>query len=273
MSSLFPGMDPYLESPDWFPDLHGSLIIFLKASLQNRLPESYYAQSSQRVWLEYTRRYVEPDVEVVKRPRRARRESRGGIAVAERRAADPLVLTVETVEHGPFKESFLEIRRRKGKEIQLVTSIEVLSPANKAPGNPGRDKYLEEQREVLNSPIHLVEIDLLRGGTHTSALPRELVRSKAGPFDYHVSIHRFDRPQEFVFYPILLDEVLPTISIPLLPGDADVALDLPAAFDKAYDAGPYRREIEYGKDRIVPALKPEQAKWASTQTKKKHPGS
>ena len=30
MPSPFPGMDPYLESPDWFPDLHGSLIIFMK---------------------------------------------------------------------------------------------------------------------------------------------------------------------------------------------------------------------------------------------------
>jgi hypothetical protein len=180
---------------------------------------------------------------------------------------------VETIEHGPFKESYLEIRRRKGREIQLVTSIEVLSPADKTPGNPGRDKYLEKQREVLDSPIHLVEIDLLRGGTHTSAVPRDLVRSKAGPFDYHVSIHRFDRPQEFVFYPILLDQVLPDISIPLLPGDADVALDLQAAFEKAYDAGPYRREIDYGKDRIAPALKPEQAKWVLAQTKKKLSGS
>jgi hypothetical protein len=272
MSSPFPGMDPYLESPDWFPDLHGSLIVLLKASLQQALPDSYYAQSSQREWLEYTRRYVEPDVEVVRRPRRARREDRGGTAVAERRAADPLVLTVETIEHGPFKESFLEIRRRKGKEIQLVTSIEVLSPANKTPGNPCRDNYLEKQREVLDSPIHLVEIDLLRGGTHTSA-PRELVRAKAGPFDYHVSIHRFDRPQEFLIYPILLQQVLPTISIPLLPGDGDVTLDLQSAFDKAYDAGPYRREIEYGKDRIAPSLKPEQAKWALAEIKKKQSGS
>src|SRR3954454_16341035 len=177
MSSPFPGMDPYLESPDWFPDLHAGLIFCLKQSLQERLPESYYAQSSQRVWLEYTRRYVEPDVEVVKRPRRARREDRGGIAGAERRAANPLVLTVETVEHGPFKESFLEIRRRKGKEIQLVTSIEVLSPANKSPENPGREKYMETQRECPNSPVHLVETALRRGSARSSAVPRERVRS------------------------------------------------------------------------------------------------
>jgi hypothetical protein len=59
-------MDPYLESPDWFPDLHDSLITFVKGTLQQLLPESYYAQSSQRVWLEYSQRYVEPDLEVVR---------------------------------------------------------------------------------------------------------------------------------------------------------------------------------------------------------------
>ena len=61
-------------SPEWtptwrawtrFPDLHDSLITFVKGTLQQRLPEFYYAQSSQRVWLEYSQRYVEPDLEVV----------------------------------------------------------------------------------------------------------------------------------------------------------------------------------------------------------------
>jgi hypothetical protein len=46
-----------------------------------------------------------------------------------------------------------------------------------------------------------------------------------------------------------------------LPGDADVPLDLQAIFDRAYDGGPYQREIEYGKYPIVPRLKPEQAEW------------
>jgi hypothetical protein len=46
MPSSFPGMDPYLESPDWFQDLHGSLITLMKGTLQHSLPESYYAPSS-----------------------------------------------------------------------------------------------------------------------------------------------------------------------------------------------------------------------------------
>ncbi len=52
MPSPFPGMDPYLESPRFFPDLHAGLIFAMKAELQGRLSQAYYAQSGQRVWLE-----------------------------------------------------------------------------------------------------------------------------------------------------------------------------------------------------------------------------
>ncbi|MGC8639537.1 MAG: DUF4058 family protein [Isosphaeraceae bacterium] len=203
MPSPFPGMDPYLESPDWFPNLHHDLIFCIKEMLQSRLPSSYYVQSNQRVWLEYSRRYVEPDAEVVhSRPTR-RKRGRGGLAVAEPHPAEPLVISVETVEHGPFQESFVEIRQRRGREVRLVTSLEVLGPSNKTPGNPGREQYLNKQREVTSGEVHLVEIDLLRGGTHTSAVPRELAEARAGRFDYHVSVHRFDQPKNFLLYPIL----------------------------------------------------------------------
>ncbi len=40
MPSPFPGMNPYLETPDWFPDLHDSLITFIKGLLQHSLPET-----------------------------------------------------------------------------------------------------------------------------------------------------------------------------------------------------------------------------------------
>ena len=34
-------------------------------------------------------------------------------------------------------------------------------------------------------------------------------------------------------------------------------------FDRCYDAGPYRREIQYGVDPVVPPLSEEQARWAA----------
>jgi hypothetical protein len=52
-------------------------------------------------------------------------------------------------------------------------------------------------------------------------------------------------------------------NVQLLPGEPDVPLDIQAAFDRAYDGGPYGRAIEYGKDPIVPRLIPKQAEWAA----------
>lgn len=267
MRSPFPGMDPYLENPDWFPNLHHDLITYIKQTLQSRLPESYYAQSDQRVWLEYSRRHVEPDVEIVHSRRRQRRRSGGAVALAERLPAEPVVVSVETVEHGPFRESFIEIKKREGKSVRLVTSLEVLSPSNKTVGNPGREQYIQKQREVLGSDVNLVEIDLLRGGVHTTAVPRDEAVAQGGRFDYHVSVHRFNRPNDYFVYPIPLENPLPLIGIPLLPADPDVTLDLQMVFDQAYVAGPYSREIDYGEDPIVPPLRPSQIKWMASLRK------
>ncbi len=125
-------------------------------------------------------------MEVVSARKKCKKRGRGGVAVAAHQTAEPVVVMVESVEHGPFEESYLEIRRRKGKEVRLVASIEILSLSNKSPGNPGREQYLTKQKEVLGGPVHLVEIDLLRGGTHTTAVPRELIEANVGPFEPRV---------------------------------------------------------------------------------------
>src|SRR5262249_50274477 len=68
-------------------------------------------------------------------------------------------------------------------------------------------------------------------------------------------------------HPIALTQRLPELAIPLSPGDPDVPLDFQTVFDQSYDFGPYRREIEYGKDPVVPRLNPEQAEWAASVLK------
>ncbi len=101
-------------------------------------------------------------------------------------------------------------------------------------------------------------------GTHVTAVPCQIAREKAGPFDYHVSVHRFDRPKDYFVYPIRLDQRLPAIMIPLLPEDPELLLDLQAVFNQTYDLGAYRKVIRYGEEPIKPALRPEQAKWVKT---------
>jgi hypothetical protein len=113
----------------------------------------------------------------------------------------------------------------------------------------------------LDADVHLIEIDLLRDGLHTTAVPRWRILQKAGPFDYHVSVHPFDSLDKFFLYAVPLEQCLPEIAIPLLPGDGSVQLDLQAVFDRCYDSGPYRRRVRYDPSLIVPPLEPERLEW------------
>ena len=259
MPSPFPGMDPYLESPEFFPGLHDNLVIELERALQACLPPAYFADTRSRVWVEYMERAFEPDVDIVRSsdaPAGIGSDNGGGTAVAVR--VQPVVVYVPN----ETREIFLEIRTVQG-ERRLVTALEVLSPSNKIPGAHGRDKYEEKQLEVLSSKVNLIEIDLLRGGTHTTAVPRARAEAEAGPFDYHVCVRRFANLGRYFVYPIRLEQRLPEIAIPLLPGDPDVAIDLQAVLDRCYDFGPYRRISPYRDANPVPPLRPEQQEWAS----------
>lgn len=261
MPSPFPGMDPYLEHPDVFAGLHDGIIAYLRESLQPTLPPPYYADIGRRAWIEVSERYIGPDVNVLRtRSGEARKkDGNGGVATATRTAIRPLVIHVP---HDEQRELFVEVYAGRGKNRRLVTSIEVLSPSNKKPGEEGRNLYLRKQRELLGSKVHLVEIDLLRGGEHTTTVPYQRLFATAGPFDYHVCVHHFDNLEDYFVYPIQLADPLPTVSIPLLPGDGAVCLDLQAVFTRSYDTGPYTREIDYRRDRPMPPLSAKQARWA-----------
>jgi hypothetical protein len=255
-------MDPFLEHPDFFPDLHGRFHVYISEALQFSLPPPYFAVINERLWVATTARHIEPDADVLSGDWSVA-ESSAVAAVAPTKPTPtrtrPLVFEVADDER---RESFVEIRTRlaDGGE-RVVTTIEVLSLSNKTPGEKGRKLYLQKQAEILGSEVHLVEIDLLRGGKHTTPVLLDRLRRKAGPFDYHVSVHRFDQPNRFFIYPWQLADPLPVIGVPLLPGDEEVTLDLQAVFTRCYDTGPYRRRVTYDLDRIVPALSQEKAEW------------
>lgn len=116
----------------------------------------------------------------------------------------------------------MQIFRLKGGERQLVTVIEVLSPANKTPGTRGRELYLERQRELLHSTTHLMEIDLLHSGEHTVFVPRSALESYRG-WDYVVCLHKGGWSESSAWVWLVgLRERLPRVIVPLLEGDPDV---------------------------------------------------
>lgn len=51
MPGPFPGMDPYLERPDLWPDVHQSLITYIRDALQPQLRPRYHARIGERLYV------------------------------------------------------------------------------------------------------------------------------------------------------------------------------------------------------------------------------
>ncbi len=242
MPSPFPGMDPYLEEAAGWQNFHNRLITYLGDALNACLPPGYVALATERVTVEYpgeVRRGIAPDVSVI-------RHGRGSAHAAVAEFDPPLLVGVEPVD---VIEAGLEIRDRRGK--RLVTAIEVVSPTNKSEAGGGRDSYLKKQREIVASPAHLVEIDLLRQGRWTLAVP-EIVARQASVFEYLVSVSRAYDRGHFEIYPIRHQDRLPRIAVPLAEEDPDVVANLQTLFEGCYERGRFSDLIDYSRDPSVP---------------------
>jgi hypothetical protein len=261
MPSPFPGMDPYLEEPASWPDVHQRLITYLADDLQSGLPRDYIARIGERVYLVEPERNVYPDVALLQRPIRERRDE--PVAVMETPSTptvirEPLTMILPS---GEYREPFVEIRH--GRE-EVVTVIEVLSPANKTAGE-GYAQYRRKQREVMRSHAHLVEIDLLNRGLFVLACsPDSDERPPTLPLSrYLICVSRWPERWKFEAYPLILPEPLPSFRIPLKAPDPDVVLNLQAAFDRCYDNGRYMTMVDYSQPPPAPLSLDEQH-WVKT---------
>ena len=261
MAMIFSGMDPYLEAKLIWPGFHNALVVYIRDQLRPLLHPRYIAAVEDRVFLEEPPRALIPDVWVREQ---SSRWTGGGTAVLEPQlqteilgADDPMLIELDDPS---VHESYIEILDRQSGQ-RVVTVIEVLSPTNKLPG-AGRDAYLTKQKDVWNSTVHLVEIDLLRGGEHTVLVPEWMVRDRRD-YDYLVSVNRATNVRRrYETYPRSLRERLPRIGIPLAEGDRDVVLDVQAVVAQTYDAGSYQARLHYDQPCIPPLREADQA-WAN----------
>ena len=270
MPSPFPGMDPWLESHDIWPDFHDHFASRIAAALNRQLPPPYYAVLASRPEIgiagdPHTRRII-PDV-AVKSPNVPKGAVAGGAGTA--------VLSAARTDISPSIE--LEFRDEIGKhhtvEIRdasrshsLVTLIEICSPANKARGGDRRS-YLDKQQEILDSDASLVEIDLLRKGDRVLGddQVRVVIDAMDPKRDCFVAVSRGwargGRKYQQLFA-WTIREPLPCIPVPLKEGAPEPPLDLQHVFQMAWDDGPYGRgAIDYEQP-PAPPLSPEDAAWA-----------
>ncbi|PSN16208.1 hypothetical protein C7293_03550 [filamentous cyanobacterium CCT1] len=245
MSLNFPGMNPYLENPVLWPEVHAWLIVQLARTLNPVLQPKYRAAVEQRVYTDALLVGI-PDVSVVQAqsPQRLAPTTMATLS-------QPIKVTLPMPEE--VRETFLEIQQIGTG--QVVTVVEVLSPKNKRPGE-GRNQYNAKRLRVLESRSHLIEIDLLRAG-------EPLPMSGNVPSDYRLLVSRAcDRP-EAELYPFNLRDPMPQLPLPLQPSDEEPLIDLHQLLQDIYAAAALESVIDYSQQ-PTPALTEADFAWVQT---------
>lgn len=258
MSYLFPGMNPYLEHPQLWREVHRRLIVALADAIETNLSLNYRVAVEKRTYLNDTKESVEigiPDVAITTQKLNLN-DSNNLVATLpnQTEVIDVIIPTPEII-----KESYLEIR-----EIgtgYVVTVIEILSPTNKKAGI-GKESYLNKRNHILSSPTHLVEIDLLRGGKKMPII------SDVIPTDYRILICRGNHRPHAQLYGFNLPQVIPSFPIPLKQGDKEPLVDLQSLLLGIYKRARFDLAIDYTKE-PVPPLKKEDKIWLDNLLKKK----
>lgn len=249
MPSPFPGMDPYLENPEIWPEVHSRLIVAISDSLAPSLHPKYYAAIEKRTYLDTPEDSILvgiPDVSVTSRSPELNTENRAATALTQAE-----IVTLPLPEE--VTERYLEIRDTQTSTV--ITAIEILSPKNKRPGE-GRTAYLQKRQRVLTAQTHLVEIDLLRGqaqmplGTDTKT-------------NYRILVSRSHTRPKAELYGFNLQTPIPTFYLPLKPGDSEPEINLKAILDDIYDRAGYSFRIDY-KQPPKPGLDKTDQQWAAT---------
>ncbi|MFQ5595359.1 MAG: DUF4058 family protein [Anaerolineae bacterium] len=248
MPSPFPGMDPYLEHPDLWPDVHHGLIEALRTTLALALRPRYRVLVEKRTYRVEPGELVfigRPDVATIRKVREP--------AEPYTAPARGHLRTVQVPVPDLIEEGYLEVRDVASGEV--VTALELLSPTNKRPGE-GRRLYETKRLTILGSLTHLVEIDLIR------AYEPMLVYGDGRRSHYRIMVSRSNRRPRADLYTFNVQDQIPAFKLPLRRGDEEPVVDVGQLLHELYDRAGYDLSVDYRLD-PVPALEGEDAAWAA----------
>jgi hypothetical protein len=252
-------MDPYLENPVFWPDVHNSLIAEVRNDLAPKLLPRYYVALEERIYLTERQELhfvSRPDLSILG-PSSSTTILKTAVAPAANGLAtvEPVLVEVPFVEE--IYETFLEVR--EAKTHLVVTVIELLSPVNKRPGL-GRRQYEEKRLQVLGSRAHFVEIDLLRMG-----LPMTITRATQEIHShYRILVSRWQQRPQAVLLPFTVRQAIPSFYLPLEPGSEEPVVDLTHLLHTLIERVGYQLRIDYTAD-AVPPLEGDDAVWVDAQ--------
>ena len=254
----FPGMNPYLERPDIWPDFHNRLIAALADELGPQLPDRYHIALERRVEIEEPfgvpseLNLIVPDALVTSEAPDVPPASGEAVAVVAAPPEEAVAVRVRM----PREVGVLWLRVQTVPEREVVTVVEVLSPTNKRPGE-GRRRYIRKREAIVAGLVNLVEIDLLRGW---DPMPLETPPPAS---DYRILVCRGVESPGAWLYPFMARQRIPKFTLPLLSEDEAHApqVDLGAIVDRLHHTARYNQETRYDEPPPEPAFEGETRAW------------
>lgn len=239
-------MDPWLEHPALWPDVHNRFVAAFGDELSPLVEPKYYVALERHVY-----RFLPDEIVLVGRPDVAIATNRAPATGPSRPGASG-ALEVDLLLEEEVGESYLEVR-----EVETgiaVTVIELLSPANKLHAK-GRKEYEEKRQLILGSKTSLIEIDLLRAG---HAMP---LASRIPATEYRVLVSRSWRRPKAQLWAFGMREPLPEISIPLAEDEHEPRVSLGQVVHGVYERARFHLRLRYDRP-PEPPLRDEDAAWA-----------
>jgi hypothetical protein len=246
MENPFPGMNPYLEQPELWHQVHNRLIVAIADDLTPQIVPKYRVSIEERVYTSVDDIFLVgiADVAVAKRNNNA--ENRTNLTTTK--LVEPSKVKVPMYEE--VIERFLEVKATQSREV--VTVIEILSPKNKR-SKEGRTVYETKRQKILASATNLVEIDLLRLGESLPILG-------ANKSDYHILVSRSHQRPDADLYSFNLQDPIPVFPVPLRSGEDEPVIDLQRLLNQIYERARFDLAIDYSQI-LKPALSSEQEGW------------
>ena len=257
MDRLFPGTDPCLAAQQYWPDFRIRFTNYWCEAITEALPQGYSANMDERINLvEWTTPIgwteAEPPAEPWSVP--SAEAGREGVVGHGSPGGRPVLVLEEERE--------LWIRIVQGPSQKLVATLELLSPSNT--GNPELGESAAKSEALRHESVHVVELDLLIERGHSP------ISGQRTPGRFYAVVFRGDRRPESEVYAWSIREPLPTIAIPLLAPDPDIAVGLNAVYCTAFERGRFSRRVDYGA-RLALGLGPEDRAWAEGMARGERP--
>jgi hypothetical protein len=242
-------MDPWLEHPALWPDVHMSLLSAIRDELAPRVAPKYTVALGRRTYLVHPDDLVfveHSDIGLVSvspprdKPAKTFREAVGAV-------------DVEVLVNEEVTENYLEVH-----DVDtglLVTALELLSPANKL-HREHREDYERKRQRILDTRTSLVEIDLLRAGR-----PMPLAGS-VPESDYRILISRGWQRPHAKLYAVDVRLPIPSVPIPLASGDDEPELQVGDVLHALYERARFDLRLRYDR-RPEPPLPDDDAAWAA----------